>query len=64
MRLNYYEFPATTKSDVLADHGCTPVDRTLDGVSVTTAKKLLLLPQQIHELKPRRKLEEHGRKKR
>lgn len=41
MRLNYYEFPATTKPDVLADHGCTPADRTLGGVSVTTAKKLL-----------------------
>ena len=41
MRLNYYEFPETVKPDILADHGCTLKDRTLGGVSVTTAKKLL-----------------------
>ena len=41
MRINYYEFPEDTKPEILAEHGCTPEDRTIGGVSVTTAKKLL-----------------------
>ena len=41
MRLNYYEFPENTKPEILADHGCTVDDRTIGGISVTTAKKLL-----------------------
>ena len=41
MRLNYYEFPETTKPEILADHGCDPDDRSIGGISVTTAKRLL-----------------------
>lgn len=41
MRINYYQFPEDTKPEVLKDHGCTPDDLAIGGISVTTAKKLL-----------------------
>ena len=41
MRLNYYEFPENTAPEVLKENGCKPDDRVLEGISVTTAKKML-----------------------
>ena len=41
MRLNYYEFPENTAPEGLKENGCKPDDRVLEGISVTTAKKML-----------------------
>ena len=41
MRLNYYEFPEGTAPEILKENDCSPDDRVLGGISVTTAKKLL-----------------------
>ena len=41
MRLNYYEFPENTAPEILKENGCKPDDRVLEGISVTTAKKML-----------------------
>ena len=41
MRLNYYRFPDDAAPEVLKQHGCTPDDNVLGGISVTHAKKLL-----------------------
>ena len=41
MRLNYYEFPEGTASEILKENDCSSDDRVLGGVSITTAKKLL-----------------------
>lgn len=41
MRLNYYEFPESTEPEVLKENDCKPGNRVLEGISVTTAKKML-----------------------
>lgn len=40
MRLNYYRFPEGTSEDVLREH-CGADEDTIEGISVTTAKKYL-----------------------
>ncbi len=41
MRLNYYRFPEDASPDTMKEYGCSPIDDTIEGCSVTTAKKLL-----------------------
>ena len=40
MRLSYYEFPEGTSEDILLEHGCDEIDRTVC-CSVSWAKKML-----------------------